>query len=347
MFFPRPNGKRRCGLGIRDDYVARFLLTTKGMGDSLKRDCLMSFFKATGFGILCISGLFVLSDRSLADFKNSNSETASQSIALEYLERTEGKSKRYLAPSEIDERFNIAIYVNANRKGSNAQRLWVLQRDVEHGKFKLAMWDERWWKSKPARKKYKIKPGQTPPFSWLVSTGRKWRGDKRSGPTSLGVFTIDERQGRTQRGWHARGMKHVMYIDYHYRSGRRSGIAFHGTSRGQYRKLGSVASHGCIRMHQSNALKLLKRIRGWDNVLSEKRRWGTVPRFWKRERNSKRYGYVRDGSLLAIKPSITTTGADAEQVPSGDGGVIHGDTAKRSSVLTKAGFRAITVIFKD
>lgn len=269
-----------------------------------------------------------------------------RSAALSYLEKVEGKSKDYVAPSQLDERFTIALYVNAKGRGANAQRMWVLQRDAKDGEFRLAMWDKKWWRSKAAKRKYKLAPGEEPPFSWLVSTGYKWPGDPKSGPTSLGVFAIDERKGRTQRGWHTHGMIHVFYIDYHYRSGRRSGIAFHGTTRGQYRKLGRIASHGCIRMHQSNALSVLKRIKGWDNVLAKERRWGEVPRFWRRERYSKRYGYVRNGSLLrqAINEPVKVAAA-GRAGPSSD--LYGADIIAMSRVLTKTGYRAVAVIFKD
>lgn len=278
--------------------------------------------------------------------ENQNN-SASNDQVFPYLESLKDRTKNYLAPSQIDNRFNIAVYVNTKGSGPNAQRMWVLQRDPDSGDFKLAMWDKAWWNSKRAKKKYRINKGQTPPFSWLVSTGKKWRGDNRSGPTSLGVFALDERPGRTQRGWHSRGMIHAMYIDLHYNSGRRSGIAFHGTTPGQYRKLGRIASHGCIRMHQTNALNLLKRIKGWDNVLDHQQRWGEVPRFWQREKKNRRYGYVRDGSLLpqSSPERVAAAGTNAAAISSA--GPAFTDAQLAVPVLTKTGFRAISIIFKD
>ncbi|MEL6374190.1 MAG: L,D-transpeptidase family protein [Pseudomonadota bacterium] len=234
---------------------------------------------------------------------------------LAYLESLRGK-KGYLAPSEIDPRFTLALYVNARARGRNAQRMWVLQRDALGGPWRLALWDKRWWKSAKRRSRYKWTAGDAPPFSWLVSTGRKYRGDKRSGPTPLGVFALDERRYRSHRGYHAPGMVHVMYIDYHYRSGRRSGVAFHGTTPRQYRKLGRIDSHGCIRMHQRNALALLSRLKGWDKQVAKALRWGEVPRFWKRQRYANRYGYTRDGRLHAAPaPVPTSTPASTEGPP--------------------------------
>jgi len=198
------------------------------------------------------------------------------------------------------------------------------------------------------RKKYNYIPSQIPPCSWLVSTGKKWPGDAKSGPTALGVFAIDERKGCIARGWHSRGMVHVMYIDYHYRSGWRSGIAFHGTTPGQYCKLGRIASHGCIRMYQSNALNLLKRVKGWDKVLTEEHRWGEVPRFWKRTRGSNRYDYVRDGSILRDRIEKPITVADASTETAGTQSDVIADAIDRlPPVLTKTGYRALTVTFRD
>jgi hypothetical protein len=298
-------------------------------------------------GFFCLAGHFYLAAAAATDSENFSGAVARKSVALDYLEKQNGRGNDYLSPSQIDGRFNIALYVNASRSGPNAQRMWVLQRDVADGQLKLAMWDKRWWKSKFAKRKYKLSPGQQPPFSWLVSTGYKWPGNRKSGPTSLGVFTIDERSGRTQRGWHSRGMVHVMYIDYHYSSGRRSGIAFHGTTPSQYRRLGRIASHGCIRMHQTNALNLLKRIRGWDKVLSADQRWGEVPRFWRRQQHSRRYGYVRNGSLLRQQRQTPIEVATAAPVTSSGNNAVPTVSLMAPRVLTKAGYRAIAIIFKD
>jgi hypothetical protein len=294
------------------------------------------------FGFACLASLPMVI-ASVAAAEPVKVDAPTRSAALTYLESLDGKTKDYVAPSKLDGRFNLALYVNAKGRGPNAQRMWVLQRDPADGKLKLAMWDKKWWRSKTAKRKYKVEPGQEPPFSWLVSTGYRWPGNRKSGPTSLGVFAMDERKGRTQRGWHTRGMIHVMYIDYHYRSGRRSGIAFHGTTPGKYRRLGRIASHGCIRMHQGNALSLLKRMRGWDKVLTEGQRWGEVPRFWRRQKYSNRYGYVRDGSLL--RPEVKVAEAAPVEL---DGGVkVSTDAVPPSNVLTKTGYRAVAVIFKD
>lgn len=300
------------------------------------------------FGLVWLVGIPILiGPVAAAEAAKAHDPDPSNSAALSYLENLNGKSKDYVAPSQLDGRFNIALYVNASGKGPNAQRMWVLQRDADDGRLKLAMWDKKWWKSKAAKRKYKIAPGQEPPFSWLVSTGYKWPGNPKSGPTSLGVFAMDERKGRTQRGWHAPGMVHVMYIDYHYRSGRRSGIAFHGTSPGQYRRLGRIASHGCIRMHQTNALNLLKRMKGWDKVLSEDRRWGEVPRFWRREKYTQRFGYLRNGSLLRRRFNTQFKVVEAAAAGAHSEGKVSTDAVLPSGILTKTGYRAVAVIFKD
>ncbi len=236
--------------------------------------------------------------------------------ALGYLERTADKGALYLPPSAVDPRFTMALYVNAAGAGSFAQRMWVLQRAGVGEPWALAVWDADYWAGRG------LAADQTPPYSWPVSTGRKYRGDDRSGPTPLGVYAIDERPGRVKRGYYAPGMVHALFIDYHYSGGRRSGVAFHGTTPSRYALLGKIDSHGCIRMTQDNARTLLDRLQGEDGVLEPEMRWGSVPRFWQRERGGGRYGYRKDGQTYPA------------------------DSAA-AEALTKTGYRAITVIFKD
>lgn len=257
--------------------------------------------------------------------------------AINYLEDAAGKKLPYLSPSKIDPRFTIAFYVNTNRLGTYAQRMWVLQRDRIGGSWTLALWDKTYWRQKG------LPSGLSPPYSWPVSTGRHYRGDPKSGPTPRGVFAIDERKYRIARGYASRGMINVIYIDLHYSSGRRSGVAFHGTTRGRYRHLGRIDSHGCIRMTQTNARSILDRLQGRDGVLSNDLRWGDVPRFWRTERAGKRFGYTRDGSMhtaIGATPAQSTLGNDRK-----DSHIGPGNNGTAPDVLTKQGFRAIAVIF--
>jgi len=266
--------------------------------------------------------------------------------AIEYLESIAGTAgATFRPPSELDPRFTMALYVNAAARGKTAQRMWMLQRDELGGPWRLAMWDKGYWRRQG------LPAGQTPPFSWNVSTGRKYRGDRRSGPTPTGVFGIDERRYRMSRGYHAPGMINVAYIDLHYSSGRRSGVAFHGTTRGRYRVLGRIDSHGCIRMTQANALALINRMQGRDGVLSEAMRYGEVPRFWKSESRGRRWGYRRDGVPHALPQQVASNApADASSELTGAGEALLSDAAPSAqfpSVLTKTGYRAVTVIFKN
>ena len=254
--------------------------------------------------------------------------------ALSYLESLKGSSERYKAPSELDGRYTVALYVNAAGSGPWRQRMWVLHRDAVGGAWRLAMWDEEHWK------KQKLAPGEVPSYSWPVSTGRYYRGDPFSGPTPTGVFALDERKWRYGRGYTAPGMIHTMYIDFHYDNGRRSGVAFHGTLPGRYRRLGSIDSHGCIRMKQVNAAAVFDRITGRDKALPPDMRWGEVPRFWKSERGQNRAGYTRDGGMHAaeaVVADLATMETGATTVSDAGGG----------AVLTKTGFRAIAVIFEN
>jgi hypothetical protein len=131
-----------------------------------------------------------------------------------------------------------------------------------------------------------------------------------------------------------------MYIDFHYDNGRRSGVAFHGTLPGRYRRLGTNDSHGCIRMKQVNAAAIFDRITGRDKALPQEMRWGEVPRFWQAERGQRRTGYTRDGGTHAAEALVADLGllqASATTMSDADPAV----------VLTKTGFRAIAVIFED
>ena len=107
-----------------------------------------------------------------------------------------------------------------------------------------------------------------------VSSGRgrnfkntPWNDDEAYLDTPTGVYRFnDARNTRPERGrsWNDnrtatfRSMYFPLYFDLHYpigRSeksprGRESALAMHGTSTGSYSRLGSQASHGCVRTHQ-------------------------------------------------------------------------------------------------
>jgi hypothetical protein len=124
-------------------------------------------------------------------------------------------------------------------------------------------------------------------------------------------------------------MIHVMHIDHHTPDGRVTGVAFHGTPAGNYKRLGTNDSHGCIRMHQSNALALLHRLTGVDGALNAVVRWGEVPRYWTSEEGRIRRGYVTDGKPIpAAQADATSAGSSPD-------------------VLTKTGIRAIAILFQD
>ncbi len=266
-----------------------------------------------------------------------------RSGALAYLQSLAG-TPGYLAPGEIDPRFTIALYVNAATSGPNQQRMWVLHRDRIGGAWRLAMWDEAHWKKK-------LPAGGEPAYSWLVSTGRKYPGDRLSGPTPTGVFGLDERRGRIVPGYAGPGMINAMWIDLHYDGGRRSGVAFHGTTPGAYRRLGTVDSHGCIRMHQRNASALLKWVTGRDKALSEDQRFGEVPRFWQRESGNARYGYTRSGHGFPVEVESMRRRLAANDIgssgPIAVSGAVDAPEADLPAVLTKDGYRVIAVIFDN
>ncbi|MGI9404043.1 MAG: L,D-transpeptidase [Hyphomicrobium sp.] len=284
--------------------------------------------------------------------KDARIKDAPTKDALAYLEGLKGSNERYKAPSELDPRYTIALYVNAATRGPWRQRMWVLQRDGIGGAWRLAIWDRSHWR------KAKLADGEAPAYSWPVSTGRYYRGDRFSGPTPTGVFALDERKWRYGRGYTAPGMVHTMYIDFHYSSGRRSGVAFHGTTTWRYRRLGTNASHGCIRMKKKNALAMFNRITGRDGVLDKEDRWGDVPRFWKEQRRSTRWGYTRDGIPHPVEEPAEDAALLEAGAPLAERGLMTaaaaqarapgaGDTSANGDVLTKVVFRAIAIIFKD
>src|SRR4029078_9665632 len=61
------------------------------------------------------------------------SQAARADPALTYLESLKGSSDRYKAPSELDGRYTVALYVNTADSGPWRQRMWVLHRDAIGG----------------------------------------------------------------------------------------------------------------------------------------------------------------------------------------------------------------------
>lgn len=195
----------------------------------------------------------------------------------------------FLSPSQIDPAYSHVIYVNTATRSDGGQKMWVLERAGVG--WRLAAWDERYWGDKGA-----------PAYSWPVSTGRKYPGDRRSGPTPLGIFNVDDRNFRHRKGWGSPGMYNSIYIDLHYGGGRISGVAMHGTPKSKYRLLGRADSHGCIRMRQTNADQLWTMFHGTGKPGERSPLWSEeVPRYFKttpRGDRSTRWSYVRDGSFL-------------------------------------------------
>ncbi|MFN0262331.1 L,D-transpeptidase [Tepidamorphus sp. 3E244] len=83
-------------------------------------------------------------------------------------------------------------------------------------------------------------------YTWKVSTGRRGYG------TPTGSYSI-KRMHRTyySKKYHGAAMPHSLFF--------RGGYAVHGTS--YVRQLGRPASHGCVRLHPSNARTLFNLVR--------------------------------------------------------------------------------------
>ena len=224
----------------------------------------------------------------------------------------------FIPPSQIDEAYSHVLYVNTSTSGGGGQKMWVLERRDRQsestqtasldfgadlvralgqgkGDWRVAIHDPGYW----ARRG--LPPGAEPPYSWPVSTGRHYPGDRRSGPTPLGIFNVDDRNHRHRRGWGSPGMYNSIYIDLHYSSGRASGVAMHGTTGGMYSRLGRADSHGCIRMTQTNADQIWAMFHPGGAKGAGSPLWGEVPRYFSSapaEGYQSRHGYVRDGSFL-------------------------------------------------
>ena len=82
--------------------------------------------------------------------------------------------------------------------------------------------------------------------SWLVSTGVRGRSTPNFDRHPNGrVYT--KYSSRKFPGGDYKGLGNMPYAVF-----IRGGFALHGTPRGNWRKLGRPASHGCIRMHPDN-----------------------------------------------------------------------------------------------
>ena len=216
----------------------------------------------------------------------------------------------FVAPSAIHPSYSHAIYVNTSWSGAGMQKMWVIGR--AGAGWRLALSDPDHWGAEPAS------------YSWPVSTGKLWPGNNRAGLTPTGIFNLDERSQRHRTGWGSPGMYKAVYIDLHYTSGRVSGVAMHGTTYGQYRRLGQPASHGCVRMTVENADRVWEMIHFPGGARREQsERWGEVPRYFRSDpadSMAARTGYVRDGSLLRDEAG---------------------------EVLTKQGYKVLFVFFRD
>lgn len=216
-------------------------------------------------------------------------------LDIDYLESLPGDPRlnrrhAYIPPSRVHEAYSHVIYVDASCHGAGMQKMWVLER--KGASWDLALHDPGYWNTARAA---------GAGYSWPVSTGRSYPGDRRSGPTIPGVFNLDERRARHRTGWGSPGMYKAIYIDLHYGSGRASGIALHGTTRSLYRRLGAPDSHGCVRMRQANMDRFWGLFHPGGATGRDSPLWGEVPRYFTSAPNpgfAARWGYVRDGRLL-------------------------------------------------
>ena len=195
---------------------------------------------------------------------------------------------------ELLEHYEAVIFVNISASGPHKQKAWVFERN-RRGQFKLSenIVDKAVWDGST---------DQT--YSYRITSGRKYAGDKFSGPTLQGIFNFadsptawDPVRGtrtRINRGWGSPGMKDAVYIDLAYGSNRLSGQAQHGTPSGNYKVLGTTPdSHGCVRTSQQVSGDFLE----WYTSFEKQ----PIPSFFSSTRTSGsktyRTGYVRNGDM--------------------------------------------------
>jgi len=83
-------------------------------------------------------------------------------------------------------------------------------------------------------------------FTWKISSGR---AGYRTPTGSYGIHRMHKRY--FSKKYHGAPMPYAMFF--------RGGYAVHGT--GSIKRLGRTASHGCIRLHPTNAAKLFSMVR--------------------------------------------------------------------------------------
>lgn len=98
--------------------------------------------------------------------------------------------------------------------------------------------------------------------TWLVSTGVKGHGTPDFDGHPNGRI-YDRYSSSKYPGGDYNGLGNMPYAVFYYR-----GFAIHGTPKGNWKRLGSQASHGCTRVHPDNGYRFNRLVRqnGIQNV---------------------------------------------------------------------------------
>jgi hypothetical protein len=178
-------------------------------------------------------------------------------------------------PDDIENYFDLFMYVSKSKRGPLAQRMFVFQRDSD-GKM-------------------------LPYAAWPVSTGREkielHHERKVRTTTPEGIFSLDPQrmyQRYFSKTWDNAPMHYAMFYDMR-NNGNQTGLAIHAAvGKSKINRLGRRDSAGCIRLSPQNAKELFFKIRNTTQ--------GQVPAFALNERGSTdRWGRVRydeSGSLV-------------------------------------------------
>ena len=152
---------------------------------------------------------------------------------------------------EMEQNFDLFLYVSKADRGPLAQRLYVFRKGAD-GDLKLA-------------------------YDWAASTGRERSeispaGHRAFTATPRGYYELDPT--RMYRSYHSvswdQDMPNAMFFNWE-RAGLQTGLAIHAALGDDVFKLGSRASAGCVHLAPQNAATLFNLIRGHYR--------GPVPRF--------------------------------------------------------------------
>lgn len=182
-------------------------------------------------------------------------------------------------PDDIENYFDLFMYVSKSNRGPLAQHMFVFQRDTD---------------------------GKIIPYAeWKVSTGREkielHLERKVRTNTPEGIFQLDPDRMHAKywsRSWGNAPMHYAMFYDL-LNNGNQSGLAIHAAiGQAKIKRLGRRDSAGCIRLSPKNAKELFYKVRntlkGQVPVLAMNER-GSTDRWGRPQRDTSGSILLQDG----------------------------------------------------